>query len=150
MHRTHPYGVILRDLIVACKERRIHASIHRSSDYRTSLSQVVVTIRVLGMEITIRDTGVHCFRRPQGPRLLARRWWGLAQHHCEHLPVLAGNARPHAYRQAAAGEARISQPQNSLAPIDGTSAGIEARPLPATKPVHSIVHMACISIERPG
>jgi hypothetical protein len=63
------YVVMLRDLLLACKDKRIRASsthsIYSQPGYRmTGLSQLAVIVS--GMEICIRESGVHCFTHQLG------------------------------------------------------------------------------------
>jgi hypothetical protein len=68
------YAVIVRDLFVASKDGRVHASsiysIHKRPEYRSSQTQVVVTLRgynlTPAMEITIQETGVLCLTHQLG------------------------------------------------------------------------------------
>ena len=57
------YAVIMRDLLTACKEKRIHASsshsIYRKPDYRMRLPHTLI-VTVFGMEISISSNGVAC------------------------------------------------------------------------------------------
>ena len=63
------YGVILRDLVVACKDKRVRASsthsIFKDPDYRTT-GGLVYVITSAGIEIMISSTGVHCHTHQLG------------------------------------------------------------------------------------
>jgi hypothetical protein len=58
------YAVILRDLLTACKHKRIYVSSSHSPcknpGYRMAMCDRVC-VDVNGMEILITDRGVHCF-----------------------------------------------------------------------------------------